>query len=164
MFDIESYQNRLSQHIATELIDRSEQFASHTIRALAIDCHPWHQVLELCFCCELDQAATSKYGKWCLADWKFFQFTRTPEGDEWPASRDICAAMFDYCETNLPDDDEDEYGRRTELMFRICANALNSESVKTALRSYKLSEDFELGVRHPDNPQLNLCAVSSATD
>jgi hypothetical protein len=159
MFNVGTYQNMLAERIASELDSRREQFANNTISGLAIDCHPWHKVLELCFCSELDEVAVAKHGKWCLADWRFFQFTRTPAGDEWPASRDICEAMFEYCENDLPDTDPDEYGRRTTLMFQVCADALNSEAVKSALKNYNLSGDFELYVRHPDTSKLNLCAV-----
>ncbi len=161
-FEARKYRDLLEHVLSTELKNQASKFAAHKIRGLAIDCHPWHQVVELCICTELDNEVVEKYGKWCLADWKYFQFTRTSEGDEWPATRDTCQEMFDYCENNLPEDDPKEYGRRTDLMFRICAQALAGGSVKNALQGYNLAEDFELFVRHPDKPDANYCEIEAS--
>lgn len=150
-FDPAKRRNELAKTIAQALDKNMARFAGASVRGLAIDCHPWHRVLELCLCTDADEV------KWDLADWKHFQFTRTPDGDKWPETVALCQAMFDYCEA----DDDEDYQEKTTLMIQVCAQALLSSAVKKALKDYKLADDFELFVSHPDDPDENLCETES---
>ncbi len=156
MADLDAVKCReqLAHIIAKELITCARRFASNKIRGLAIDCHPWHKVLELCLCTDLDDQFIEENGKWWLADWRYFQFTRTVEGNKWPATQALCEAMFDYCEEN---NSQDDFERRTGLVVRICAQALLSPTVKEAIKNYDLADDFEFFVSHPDELEENLC-------
>jgi hypothetical protein len=162
-FDPAKCRDALAPLIATALKKYAPQLRGRSIRALAIDCHPWHRVLELCLCTELDDEKIAQWGKWCLAYWKYFQFTRTPKGNNWPESVPICDAMYEYCEGGPPGQEKDppgldEYETRTWLMIKVCAQALLSDVVSDVLKDFKLAKDFELFVSHPDDGwDRNLC-------
>lgn len=95
MFDFKMFTKELAELISGELTIKAPQFKNETIVGLALDCHPWHPVLELCLLTnsERDKKAVQEWGRWSLADWKYFQFSRTETGNDWVAAEHLIKQM-----------------------------------------------------------------------
>jgi len=150
MFDSKKFTIEFAEIISTELISKQDLFKNETIVGLALDCHPWHPVMELCLLTnnEQDQKAVKDWGKWSLADWKYFQFSRTEAGDDWIAAEHLVKQMAEYYSSGN--------GEEAKIViFKACAEALNSEFVKEAMQLYSLDKEFEFFIADPDDPDAN---------
>jgi hypothetical protein len=154
-FNFIGWRNELAEAIADALKQYSGKFESHRVHGLAIDCHPWHKTLELCLCTDEDEAFIKKHGKWWLADWKHFQFTRAARGHSWPAVKSLAKQMYVYHEKGDGEPEE-----RVWDIICACAGALLSRPVVKALQEYKLAKDFDVFVTDPDDEDAgNVCEV-----
>ena len=154
-----SFTNKLEEIIRRELLKRSDNFSDELISALAIDCHPWHGTIELCFLTPQDSV-----GKWHLADWKYFQFTDPEACGGWEEAQELCLLMQEEWEACFCDGDSEHERAQAKLVaekfFRCCAAALKSDGVQRALKCYKSTNDFEVWVGDPDDPSdRNYCDI-----
>ena len=149
-FDTHCFSQELGALIALELTQRHGEFRDFAIRALAIDCHPWNGVLELCLLTDKD-----KNGITDMAEWKYFQFTDPQMGGGWVQARPLKKLMQRYWEESV---DSGLASETTEVIMRACAVALRSKPVEQALKLFRRSVDFELWLADPDDPTQNYCS------
>lgn len=153
--------------ISQELKERKNHFLGFVVKILAIDCHPWNGVFELCFLVEGDPA-----DKEYIGDWQFFQFTYNDSAGGWPAAQEIRKFIkdeWDLCFSKVENIGLDETNAErakakivSDKIFKACAVALKSENVKLALSDYKTSSDFEFFIGNPDDPEgTNYCDIVS---
>ncbi|HEY9692851.1 MAG TPA: hypothetical protein V6D15_11630 [Oculatellaceae cyanobacterium] len=157
--DPHSFTNKLEEIIGRELRERADDFSGELISAPAIDCHPWHGSIDLCFLTPQDSM-----GKWHLADWKYFQFTDPNASGGWEETQGLGLLMREEWEACFRDGDSECEGAQAELIadkfFTCCAAALKSAGVQQALTYYKLTNDFEVWVGSPDDPSdRNYCDI-----
>jgi hypothetical protein len=158
-FDQESFATELANRITLELCMVAPQLRLDRVRAIALDCFPWNGGLSLSILTDREDFAVDRYGKWAIADWRYFNFTDTP-AQPWPYARDLMEQMTAFYQQSA---DEERVTRADEL-FRACAKALTADRIAEALRQYgfKLAADFELGVFDPDHPERgNYCQPRS---
>jgi hypothetical protein len=161
-FDADLFAHELAHRIYLELNGVKTQLLYDEIRALSIDCFPWHGSLHLSiltgredFCEEDDD--DRDFGKWSTAEWRYNDFTSTPN-ENWPYAKDLTEQMTAYYNSG----DNRECLLRADNIFRACAKALLSPTVSRALEFYgfNLSADFEFGVIDPDHPSKgNYCSI-----
>lgn len=159
-FDEDQFAHELAERIYLELNGVKIQLQYDEIRALAIDCHPWFGSLNLCILTGREDFSVEEDGKWSIADWRYFDFTSTPN-ENWPYAKDLIQQMKAYYDSSL---DEDR-ASCVESIFRACAKALLSPAVSRSLEFYgfKLTSDFEFGVFDHDHPEKgNYCTVVGA--
>lgn len=163
-FDADLFADELAKRIYLELNGVKMQLRYDKIRALAIGCFPWHGSLYLSiltgredFCEEKEN--NRDFGKWSTAEWRYNDFTSTPD-ENWPYAKDLTEQMTAYYNSG----DERERLLRADNIFRACAKALLSPTVSRALEFYgfNLSADFEFGVIDYDHPNKgNYCSIVS---
>jgi hypothetical protein len=147
----------LGERIAHELDFWSGRWKFESIRALALDCAPWHGSIGLCLLTTREDFPEDEYGKWALGDWRLQDFTGSIGAEGWPAVQDLEQIMQQYYEGQAMTDADREPVERAQVIFRCCATALLSDKVAAALKHYDLSADFEIGVFDPDHPGTNYC-------
>jgi hypothetical protein len=146
-FDEDEFANELAQRIYLELNGVKSYLKYDEIRALAIDCHPWHGCIILCILTNREDFSEAQCGKWSMADWRYYDFSSTPDAS-WPFAKDLIEQMTKYYESGA----EGTATFRADKIYRACAKALCSPTVSKALNFYKfnLASDFEFGVFDPD--------------
>lgn len=156
VFDEDAFAHELGSRICLELNQVQRQLKYDTIRALGIECYPWSGLL--CLCILTDREAFSESdddAKWSMSEWRYFDFTSTPNAN-WPYARDLIEQM----EAFYQEAPEDEQPQRAESIFRGSAKALCSSAVKEAIEhcGFKLADDFECGVFDPEDADKgNFC-------
>lgn len=152
MFDIEEFKENLVSALVGFLEQNVQHFSVDEIRALDLGCFPWSASLELSF---LTTDEAEKYGdeKFSdIADWKYYacnhgaifsselQALESQVGREYYASQDKAGFV--------------------NALLTVCAAALNSKEVWAALKSYKLSSDFQCVLFNEDDVSLvNFCEL-----
>jgi hypothetical protein len=158
-FDEDRFGDELGKRIALELNGVKWHLRYDIIRALGIDCFPWHGWLILALLTAREEYPEKEFGKWAMSDWRYYDFTSTPS-EGWPHARDLTQQMKEYFAAEP--EDQARAGERADRIYRACAKALLSPHVSEALKFYgfKLARDFEFGVFHPDYPERgNYCDV-----
>ncbi len=112
-----------------------------TLRAVALDCHPWHSQLWVSILTE-NEIPRVRETKWEIGDWRWAQ--TEPVGD---ALATNLAASYEQLKTSSETDALDP-------LFLTLANCLVSQEVAEALKRYTVADDFELAVFNPDSPSL----------
>jgi hypothetical protein len=156
-FNEDTFAAALAKRIALELNGVSLQLQYDSIRALALDCFPWFGYLHLCILTDREDFDEEANGKWRMAEWRYHDFTGSPDG-QWPYARDLIRQLTSYYESA---EGHDDASSRANTIYRACAKALRANSVSDALKKYgfKLAADFEFGVFDPKNPAKgNYCA------
>lgn len=164
-FDFVGWTRRLAECIELELLTWRGRMCFDRIRALAIDCAPWHDAaLSISFLTDRERFDETNCGKWSIADWRMFDFTAGPD-THWPLAEELMRDAHEYYTEAVRKDAE---GNTTMIapefrddLVRCCAKALKSEQVAKALKHYHLAADFELYAGHPDEPDRNYCAEIS---
>ena len=156
-FDRDWFINRLADCTAAELDYWQSRWKVETIRALALDCHPWHGGIGLCLLTTREEFADDDLGKWALGDWRLQDFTSSVGAPGWPAVKDLEQRMQQYYNGETETDVDLEPADRADVIFRCCAKALCSDVVATSLKRYRRGGDFEVGVFDPDHPARNYC-------
>ena len=157
-FDEYSFAEALANRIALELNGVKLQLRYDSIRALAIDCYPWFGYLHLCILTDREDFDEEADGKWQMAEWRYYDFTASPDG-QWPYARDLIEQLTSYYES--AEGDDKEASLRANTIFRACAKALRAHAVSDALKKYgfNLAADFEFAVFDPNDPAKgNYCA------
>jgi hypothetical protein len=118
-----------------------------TLRALAVDCVPWHGRVDVYVLTDREFFDEEAEGKWALGSWRSGSLTETPYGT-WRGFQDLGeAAQTIYEGAAKPED-------AVRSLCARCAAALKSDAVANLLRdSFTLGADFELGVFEPDDPE-----------
>lgn len=126
-----------------------------SLRALAIDCHPWHEAcLTLSFLTNREAFGEDKYGKWSLADWRMYSFTSGPS-THWPLAADLMREAHDIYQQAH---DKGDAAKVRDMLVSCCAKAIKAPSISQVLKAnYRLAPDFELFAGHPDDPGQNHC-------
>jgi hypothetical protein len=123
-----------------------------TLRAVTLDCHPWHPVLSLCLLTtqEHEDFREDQHGKWDIAAWRLFQVA--------DLDKDLRRLIYDYHGgRTIPDGDKppvdtSNTSERAEEILRCCAKALKHEKVREWINKFQLASDFEVALFHPDDP------------
>jgi hypothetical protein len=153
-FDEDEFANELGQRIYIELSRVKLYLKYDEIRALAIDCYPYHGRINLCiltnhedFSEEHGDFPEEQCGKWSMAEWRYYDFSSTVDA-KWPFAKDLMEQMTKYYESGA----DGTATFRADKIYRACAKALCSSTVSKALKLYKfnLASDFEFGVFDPD--------------
>ena len=123
-----------------------------TVRAVALECVPWHGRVMLHVLTDREAFDEGEQGKWAMASWRCSALTETPYGT-WKGFEDLgrtASAIYDVAE---------EPRSAVEALCSRCVAALTSPQIRALLDgSYTLAEDFEFGVFEPDDPgQRNHC-------
>lgn len=162
-FDPDLFAHELAQRIYHELVNGiKNQLRYDEIRALAINCFPWHGSLYLSILTGREDFSEEEeddrdFGKWSTAEWRYNDFTSTPN-ENWPYAKDLTEQMTAYYNSG----DDQERLLRADTIFRACAKALLSPTVSQALKFYgfNLTADFEFGVIDYDHPNKgNYCSI-----
>lgn len=141
-FDEDKFANELAQRIYLELNGVKLYLKYDEIRALAIDCHPWHGCIVLCMLTNREDFSEEQCGKWSMAEWRYYDFSSTS------FAKDLIEQMTKYYESGA----EGTATFRADKIYRACAKALCSLTVSKALNFYEfnLASDFEFGIFDPD--------------
>jgi len=153
-FDRNEFAKELGRLITAELNNSAQRFKNDNIRALAVDCYPWIPGLDLSFLTDDEDYPEKTFGKWSMGDWKYYAFTA--DGDNsWPAAEKLRSRMAEYFNWMAEQNKDTE---AAEIIIRACARALMRVEVSDALKAYKLTNDFELYINDPDDPEeKNFC-------
>lgn len=154
-FDFAAFERELSDLIAAELDHQAEQLRPHELRAVALDCHPWHSILDLAVLTDADDA-----DKWEIGDWQLYPLT--PEDDDaapWTAAGSWARLAREYWESAVAGNSHERGEQAADRLFQSCARALESAGVRSTLAKFRLAEDFQLYVGNPDDPdETNYCS------
>lgn len=150
-FDADAWTKKLAECIELELLTWRVRMSHDKIRALALECHPWHEnALSISFLTDRESFEETKESKWSVADWRMYNFTAGP-GANWPFAAELMRIAHEYYM-------ETEGARARDKLVKCCAEALMSPKVSKTLKDrYKLADDFQLFVGHPDDPGKNYC-------
>jgi hypothetical protein len=115
------------------------------IRAFALHVDPYVGWLLPSLLTDKENCDEAKYGKWCLADWRLYQFTSSPQ--------DLCQLIKDYVDDKPHDciHPRFDYWAQPREDFEVimaCVKALEDADFQKHLRRFELSRDFELAVFH----------------
>jgi hypothetical protein len=145
------FEIRLREALVAELEDWTLRLSNETMRAFDLGCHPWHGYIEPSFltvaeCSDIPSTAIWKR----VGDWRLYNFPFAGSG--WPRASDLRTWMQDqYTRAVSP-------ANMAETFFRVFATVVMSTEVVRVLQTYRLSDDFQVGVVNSDEPQLrNFC-------
>ncbi len=124
-----------------------------SLRAVAVECVPRSARVDLYVLTDREIFDEETEGRWALESWRCGSLTETPWGT-WRGFEALGRTAH-----MMYSDAEEPHVAVEELCSR-CASALNSDSIRSLLAgSFRLAEDFELGVFDPDDPdRRNHCA------
>jgi hypothetical protein len=157
-FDKTTWTKDLVECIEMELLTWWHRMSVDKIRALAIQCHPWHEIaFTISFLTNRESSHNeAKHGKWDLPAWRLYNFTSGPDTD-WPYAQKLMRVAHRYY---MASERSGEPVKVRDELVRCCARALKSSKVTKALKRYNLAHDFELFAGHPDAPERNYCKPS----
>ena len=96
------------------------RFSGESFRAFAIDCQPWFESsVVLSLLTEHEQFDETKNGKWCMAEWRFYNFTSDTSG-KWPAASTLSAEAFTQYALALSNKSQAIYHAQLELAPNVC--------------------------------------------
>jgi hypothetical protein len=152
--NLDEWAGRLAQCVRLELLFWRGRMSLDRVRALALDCHPWHtNALTLSFLTDRESFPEARLGKWAIADWRLYDFSSAPTSN-WPAAQSLMDEAHRLYMAAAPGNES----AVRDLLIRSCVMAMKSAEVSDALRSYDLAPDFALFVGHPDAPNKNFLA------
>jgi hypothetical protein len=143
--DIKTFTDKLTKITVEELNLNTDRFATETMKAFNMGCHPWHGYLEPSFLTLDEDFEYNADEKWkYIGNWRLYNFA--DNDSEWPKATEIAEWMQEQC------DKSENLQIIAEHFFIACAKAVTSKEVIEALNRYNLSEDFEVGVVKYSNP------------
>jgi len=156
--EIEALVEPLAGHIALALERFAPRLGREAVSVLAMDCHPWHGVLELSVLlaseADEDEGLRSDGEQ---ASWRCFQFTRDAAAQaQWKDVTSIAERFRTHYDGALD--------RKTAARdaFVCCARALVHPNARRAIESLRRSADFVEWVVDPDDPAArNYCDLAS---
>jgi hypothetical protein len=160
-FDTGKWTSRLAACVEFELLHWRTRLQFDQIRSLAILCCPWHRnALAISLLTDREAFHTTGTERWDeMASWRLFNFTSGPTMS-WPAAAELMREAHDFYTTHI--ESAHPAGLRDELCV-CCATALRDARVRAVLeRHYCLTDDFELFVGHPDEPERNYCVKDAS--
>lgn len=147
-FNAQAFAKKLAERIGLEFCSWSVYLQGLVkIRAFALNVDPSEGVIEACLLTDKENFDESDYGKWCLGDWRFYDFCELPPDDELrdlirryvgDSPHDHKHPKFDYWVQ--PKEDFD--------VLLACAMAIREPEFLKYLKRFDLSDDFEFGVFH----------------
>ena len=148
----------LAKCLELELLLWAPRMAADTVRALALDCHPWHEAsYTLSFLTGRESFDEKQYGKWSLASWRLYDFPSTPAAP-WPTAAAVMREAFEYYSTASAKPDA------LAEIIQSAVYALRSPNIASALAKYSLAHDFEIFVGQPDQPGRNYAVKARMKD
>jgi hypothetical protein len=151
IMNLHDWTARLAQCVHYELYSWRNHMEQDRLRALALNCHPWHsEALTLSFLTERESFDEGKYGKWAVADWRLYNFTSVPTAN-WPSAQLLMEEAHEFYQA-APKASAVEF---RDQLIQACVEAMKSSLVSGALESYSLAPDFAIFVGHPDAPKKN---------
>jgi hypothetical protein len=137
--NLESWTARLAHCLHLELLTWRVRMSADALRAFALDCQPWHSnALVLSFLTERESYNEAKYGKWCLAEWRLYDFTSGPT-TSWPAASELMAEAHGiYTRALSAGTQAATHGQQ----LRACVEAMHASVVTEALQGYQRAPDF----------------------
>lgn len=152
-FDPERFSLAVAESVSLLLDSWWHRFKFETLRALVLDCFPWHGQCHIAALTMREGFDEAKYGKWAIADWRWNEVDSiNPE---------LLQLLRAYYEGKTVTDAELSCPDRAKVIFRCAAKALQSSQVAESLTRYDLAEDFELAVFNPDDSnERNYCQRS----
>jgi hypothetical protein len=142
-------EKEMTFYLELELSTYSKFFVRDIVRAIDIGCFPWNESIELSILTDYEPDLKEEYVN-NPPDWRLYNFTSNCAYGSWYAAEKMAAwAKEEYEKDNNVFKD----------ILLVCANALKSKSVNDVLlKKFKLSNDFRLIVKHPDEPDgINYC-------
>lgn len=148
-FQPEEFAQKVAQDIAFRLKNVWHRHKFETLRAITLDCHPWHPVLSICLLTtqEDESFREDEYGKWDIAAWRLFQVA--------DLDTELQRLIYDYSEGRTTTDRDKDSDERVEAILRCCATALQHRLVRESLGKFQLASDFEVVLFHPDDGDAN---------
>lgn len=152
-FNAQEFAKELGEHLGLEFCSWSVYLRGLVkVRAFALNVDPCEGMIESCLLTDKENFDESEYGKWCLGDWRLYNFTSSP-ASQWPYGEHLCELIQSY----VSDKEHDcihpkfDYWVQPREDFDIliaCAMALREPEFVRFLQRFDLSDDFELGVFH----------------
>jgi hypothetical protein len=152
-FDGQGWSKRLARLIALELSVGFRKFGIDRIRAVAIDCHPWHSNgLSLSLLTDREWPDLDpESAKWDIASWRLYAFHSAPHR-QWPFGEELIREARQYYDGV---EDRKELAARRDVIVQCCVDAMNNPAVEKELKRYPKTADFEIYVGHADAPEEN---------
>ena len=135
----------VSRWTAAVLTGWAYRLQFESLRAVAIDSHPWHGSLWVALLTE-NEVQLVKDNKWAIGDWR------------WAQTEKVGPSLENMIKRSYEGDSALSKQESDERFFLDLAAGLTSREVKKALEVYTLSDDFEFGVFNPDSPKRNYVA------
>lgn len=151
-FDPGNWTANLAKCVRLELLHWRIRMSEERLRAVALDCHPWHlKSLTLSLLTDRESYNEPRNGKWALADWRLYDFPSGPTGS-WPAAQMLMAEAHSFYSRSQ---NNAERALARDSLINCCVDVMREPQVAEALREYHLALDFEVFVGHPDAPGSN---------
>jgi hypothetical protein len=145
--NLETWTNRLVRVLEGELARWQERISFNSMRALALECQPWlENSLVLSALTDKETFSEAKVGKWSVADWRMYNFPKDKTG-RWSAAAVLSTEAFEYYAAAMRTGTQEACHAQ---LLDACCKAMKSPDVSAVLRRYRLSEDFERFVGHPN--------------
>ncbi|WP_417385401.1 hypothetical protein [Gimesia sp.] len=165
-FNAQAFAKELADHIGLEFCSWSVYLNGLVkIRAFALNVNPYEGMIQPCLLTDKETFDESEYGKWCLGDWRFYNFTSSPHS-QWPYGDELCRLIHDYV-SDKPHDCKHpkfEYWVQPREDFEVllaCAMAVQEPEFSRFLQRFDLADDFEIGVFHAHDER---CECNFALD
>jgi hypothetical protein len=145
------FEIRLREALVAELDDWRLQLSNETMAAFDLGCAPWHGFIEPSFltvaeCSDMPGTAIWKR----VGDWRLYNFADSGSG--WQRVKDLGTWMQEEWTGAV------NHANMAETFFRVFASVVMSDPVVRVLNSYRLADDFQVGVIDSDDPHLrNFC-------
>lgn len=146
MTNVQVFVEMLAAAVADELGRWEARLASETMVIFDLGCYPWHGYLELSFLTANEPQLSERLAEDNIAEWRLYNFA-----PQWPAGKPLAQRMKEHWSK-----DPNKAGV-SELYFSICAEAMLSGRVSSALASYKLHPTFHVRVLNPDDRHSGNC-------
>ena len=129
----------VSEWTAAVLRGWSYRMQFETLRAVALDAHPWHGWLWVSSLTE-NEVPLVQEAKWAIGDWR------------WAQTETVSSSLKEMLQRSYEEHPGLSKQENLDRLFLDFASGLKSIEVGRALEAYNLSEDFEFGVFNPDSP------------
>lgn len=152
-FNAQSFAKELAERVGLEFCSWSVYLNGLVkIRAFAFSVDPYAGAIHPCLLTDKEDFDESEYGKWCLGDWRFYNFTSAPHS-QWPYGGELCSLIHDYVRDKPHDCKHPKFDywvqpREDFEVLTACAMAVREPEFLRFLQRFDLTDDFEIGVFH----------------
>ena len=147
-FNAQAFAKKLAEGIGLEFCSWSVFLNGLVkIRAFALNVDPCEGMIEPCLLTDHEDFDETENCKWCLGDWRFYNFTK------WSYDDELCDLIRNYVHDKPQDyiHPKFDYWAQPKEDFEVlvaCAKALRDPEFLRFLERFDLSDDFETGVFH----------------